>query len=102
MAKELRLMRAGASNVRRVKAMRRLPKQPTQQRLLDGLAVDPSDGFGERDVLRANLDAVLRGRAIAHPARPHHRLEPLARVHGAGRYPLEPGRLADGGRADEG
>src|SRR5881628_1180368 len=71
--------------------------QPFDRRL----AADLADGVGQRDILGADLDAVLRVAAGRHAARAHERVEALVLVELAGGVEVHEERLADGGGADE-
>src|SRR2546428_14094050 len=65
------------------------------------LAADLADGMGQRDLLGADLDAVLRVAAGRHAARAHERVETVVLVELAGGVEVHEERLADGGGADE-
>src|SRR5437870_8862622 len=65
------------------------------------LAADLADGMGQRDLLGADLDAVLRVAAGGHAARAHERVETVVLVELAGGVEVHEERLADGGGADE-
>src|SRR5213080_4366397 len=65
------------------------------------LAADLADGVGQRDLLGADLDAVLRVAAGGHAARAHERVETVGLVGLAGGVEVHEERLAEGGGADE-
>src|SRR5690606_30284376 len=65
-------------------------------------AADGGDALRERDVLRADLHAVLRVAAVAHAAGAHEGVEALTLEALAGLVGIEEPRLAEDGRADEG
>ena len=61
-----------------------LPKQPTEQRLLPRLAIHVSDRFGEGNIFRTSLDAILRVAAFGDAAGAEESFNAFAGVHGAG------------------
>src|SRR5262245_47407827 len=71
--------------------------QPAERRLPSDLA----DRVRQRNLLRANLDAVLRVAAVGDAAGSHEDCEPLVRVHRARRVEVHQQRLPDDRRADE-
>src|SRR4051812_5442719 len=60
-------------------------QQPTEEHALGRLARDHRDRIHERDLLGADLYAVLRLATIGNAPVAHHRVEPLVFVHGPGR-----------------
>src|SRR5262245_4460412 len=79
------------------RSARKQVAQPLERRLTPDLA----DRVGQRNLLRARLDAVLRVAAVRDAARLHERRESLVRAHLAGRIHVEEERLPDRRGADE-
>jgi len=71
------------------------------ERLPHDLAADFGNRRGQRDVLRTNLDAVLRVAAFLDAAVAHERRQTLALQGLAGRMRVEEAHLRDRGRAYE-
>src|SRR5690606_37994715 len=67
-----------------------------------GGAAHGADGFGEGDVLGADLDAVLGVAAVGDAAGAHEGFEAFICEAFAGLVEVEEAGLADGGSADEG
>src|SRR5258708_20159278 len=65
----------------------------TPEKIADGLlhdrATDLGDGTGQRNILRTDLDAVLRVAAFLDPAIAHQSRQPLALQRFARRMPVE-------------
>src|SRR2546429_784671 len=76
-------------------------QKPAKQGLFPCVTIHFGDGFGERNVFRAGLYAILRVGAFLHAARTHQRFQAFALVHCAGGVDVEEAHLADDGRADE-
>src|SRR6185295_3208796 len=78
-----------------------LPPEDVLEPFHGGLPSDLCDGVGQRNFLRADLDAVLRVAALGDAARLHEDLEALVLVQRARRVRVEEERLTDRRGTDE-
>lgn len=84
-----RLTRLALCNNKSLGQRARLFPQPTQQSMNHRLAVFFIDGFGQWDVHRTGLDAVLGVAAVGDAVVPHDALEPLIAIHRTARMHVE-------------